>query len=423
MIKNVKMRLYFIIAHYFSFWAKIQLKLWDPKVIVITGSSGKTTTMHLLEAQIGRQAHYSHHANSAFGVSFDILGLHRKTLKKVEWVSLFVKAPVLAFKKPYAQNIYVVEVDCDRPNEGRFLAKLLKPHGVLWLSSTQTHSVNFQSQVKAGKFNNVEQAISFEFAHLIEGAKDFVILNQDNKQIVEQSERTGAKISWVSKADCKDYSVGKSGVNFTTKSGDFKISYLLPKESFYSIAACKLVLDDLNIKVDPTFANLELPPGRSSIYKGKKDITIVDSSYNSSADALQAMLTLFKEFKAEKKWLVLGDILEQGSQEGPIHIAAAHDIAEVDAQKVILVGPRLKKYTAPELLKIGLDKDKLVVFESPKDALDYLLQELNGGETVLFKGARFLEGVIEHLLADKADIKKLCRREAVWQKRREDWGL
>lgn len=417
------MRLYFIIANYFGFWAKIQLKLWNPKIIVITGSSGKTTTMHLLEAQIGHDAHFSHHANSAFGVSFDILGLHRKTLKKNEWLSLFIKAPLLAFKKPYDQKLYVVEVDCDRPKEGRFLSRLLKPHGVLWLSSTQTHSANFQRLVESGKFDSVDQAISFEFGHLITTAKDFVILNRDNKQIAKQSSRTNTKISWISNVDCKNYLVSETGVNFITNTGNFKINYLLPKESFYSIEACKIVLDKLNIKIDPTFKKLELPPGRSSIFKGIKDITIVDSSYNSSADALKAMLQLFKEFQAKTKWLVIGDILEQGSQEGSIHIAAAHDIASVDAQKIILVGPRLKKYSAPELVKIGVNEDSLVVYESPKDALDYILKEIKGGETLLFKGARFLEGVIEHLLADEADIEKLCRREAIWQKRREDWGL
>lgn len=423
MIKNVKRRLYFIIAHYFSFWAKIQLKLWNPKIIVITGSSGKTTTLHLLEAQIGDDAHYSHHANSAYGVGFDILDLHRKTLKKTEWFALIFKAPLLAFKKPYKQKLYVVEVDCDRPNEGKFLASLLEPNGVVWLSSTQTHSANFQSLVGSGDFTNVDKVISFEFGYLIAAAKDFVILNKDNKQITEQSSRTKAEISWISQADLNSYSVNKKGSYFVTKDSEFKIKSLLPQESFYSLEACKKVLEKIDIKIDPKFTNFELPPGRSSIFEGKKGITIVDSSYNSSSDALKAMLGLFSEFQSNTKWLVIGDILEQGSQEGSIHRQAAHDIYDVNAQKIILVGPRLKKHTAPELLKIGANKDSLVIYESPKDALDYILKEIKGNETILFKGARFLEGVVEHLLADKADIEKLCRREAIWQKRREDWGL
>lgn len=59
----------------------------------------------------------------------------------------------------------------------------------------------------------------------------------------------------------------------------------------------------------------------------------------------------------------------------------------------------------------------------PKDALDYLGKNLQGGETILFKGARFLEGIIEHLLLNKYDINNLCRRELVWRERRKKWGI
>ena len=69
------------------------------------------------------------------------------------------------------------------------------------------------------------------------------------------------------------------------------------------------------------------------------------------------------------------------------------------------------------------DTVQIEKFTMPRDALDYLLENLKGGEVVLFKGARFLEGVIEHLLLDKNDVKKLCRREKVWEKRRNQWGL
>ena len=59
----------------------------------------------------------------------------------------------------------------------------------------------------------------------------------------------------------------------------------------------------------------------------------------------------------------------------------------------------------------------------PRQALDYLLKNIIGGETILFKGARFMEGIIEHLLLDKNDIEKLCRREKIWQVRRRAMGI
>ena len=78
MISKIKRSLYFPLAHYFRFFAKIQLLLWRPRIILITGSNGKTTLLHLLESQIGDKAKYSHHANSSYGIPFDILGLKRE---------------------------------------------------------------------------------------------------------------------------------------------------------------------------------------------------------------------------------------------------------------------------------------------------------------------------------------------------------
>src|SRR5882762_3188783 len=113
MTAKLKKLFYFPAASYFRFFAAIRLKRWNPRVIVVTGSNGKTTLLHMLEAQIGDKAKYSHHANSSFGIPFDILNLHRKTLLKTEWIGLFFCAPLNVFKKLPKEKIYVVEADVD----------------------------------------------------------------------------------------------------------------------------------------------------------------------------------------------------------------------------------------------------------------------------------------------------------------------
>src|SRR3989344_796682 len=139
MIEKIKKSLYFPIAWYFRFFASIRLNRWNPTVIVVTGSNGKTTLLHMLESQIGQKARYSHHANSIFGIPFDILDLHRTSLLKSEWISLILKTPINAFKNPPKERTYVVEADCERPGEGKFLAEFLKPEVVLWVSTSRTH--------------------------------------------------------------------------------------------------------------------------------------------------------------------------------------------------------------------------------------------------------------------------------------------
>ena len=123
---------------------------------------------------------------------------------------------------------------------------------------------------------------------------------------------------------------------------------------------------------------------------------------------------------AETKWLVIGDIVDQGSLEEEEHIKLAKLISEVKPAKVILVGRRTKKYTAPELKRLGVSA---VATADPKKALEYIKNHLTGKETLIFKGSQYLEWIIEKLLANPEDAKKLCRREKAAVNRRKSWGL
>lgn len=396
MIQKIKKALYFPLAYYFRFFAMIQLALWKPRIILITGSNGKTTLLHLIEAQLGNKAKYSHHANSSFGIPFNILGLERTDLTIWEWPSLFLLAPLRALKSPPKEKLYIVEADCDRPYEGKFLGSLLKPEVTLWLTVSQTHSINFK---------NLDE-IAYEFGYFLKYCKNLAIINGDNNLIVKQVTRTKAKVERIKKNILKSYQVFPSSTN----------KFLLPEETFYSIAACKSLLNYLKLNFDPTFKNFQMPPGRSSIFAGIKNTFIIDSTYNATPASMKAALNMYQKYPAQKKWLVLSDMVELGKEEETEHKSLAKLIVEAKADKVILMGPRVTKYTLPNL------KDA-VSFQNPKEVLDYLQKNIMGGETLFFKGARFLEGVIEHLLKNKEDANKLCRREKVWGERRKKWGL
>lgn len=421
MLKKFKSAWYFPVASYFRFFASIQLMFWRPKIVVVTGSSGKTTLLHLIESQIGKSAKYSHKANSAYGVPFDILGLKRKDLFLTEWFYLFLLAPVRAFKKPFKENLYIVEADCDRPGEGKFLASLLKPAVTLWTGVSRTHSMNFDSLVLDRKFPSVDEAISFEFGYFLEYTKDLSIVNGDSGLINNQLKRTDSTIKTVDKKQLNDYKVSRDGTIFEIDHQQYKIPLLLPEEVFYSIAMTKEFLEYLDFKIDPLFSNFIIPPGRSSLFKGIKQTILIDSTYNATLDGMRAMLQMFDKYPSKEKWVVLGDMIELGEEEQEEHEKLAEIIANMKLDKIILIGPRISKYTYPKLEQNkGLEVEK---FTMPKDGLEYLKNNLKGGETILFKGARFLEGIIEHLLENKNDAKYLPRREKVWQERRTKWGL
>lgn len=423
LVRWLKRALYFPVAYYFAFFARIRLDSWRPRVIVVTGSSGKTSLLNLLESQIGGVARYSHHANSAIGIPFNILGLERKSLLVWEWPKLFLLAPFMVFKKPYEQKLYIVEADCDRHPEGKFLTNLLKPEIVLWLSSTRTHSMNFDYFVKNGKFPRVEEAIAYEFGFFIEKASKLSIINSDSELIVKQLPRTKSVVLKVSKKDLKSYEVSFGGTQFIIKGKKYSFSQILPEEFYYSLAFTVELLKYLGLNKGLNSSKFHLPPGRSNLFKGIKNIKILDSTYNANFSSMIAIFNIFEKLKSEKKWVVLGDMLELGEEEKEEHEKLAVLLSKMNLKRIVLLGPRLEKYTYPKLKSSVEDKIIIDKFLSPKDVLDCLQKNITGEELILFKGARFLEGVIENLLADKNDVKYLTRREKVWEIRRKQWGL
>ena len=420
MFQKIKRLLYFSIAGYFAFFAKIRLKKWNPRIVIITGSSGKTTLLHLVESQLGDKARYSHHANSSIGIPFDILGLYRKDLIFSEWPMLFLLTPFKIFSPIPNESIYIVEADCDRSGEGKFLSTLLKPEVTVWVNVSRTHSANFDKK----DFKSIDEAIAYEFGYFAENTKSLVVVNADNAMISEQLTRVTSSIKSISIAtDLQEYEISLVGTLFKTKRGNFIFPYLLPKETATSILISLELNSYFGIKGDKTFKNFNMPPGRSSFYKGVKNTTIVDSTYNSNLDSVSAVLEMFGQIKSGRKWAVLGDMLEQGELEKEEHEELANEILKYKFEKIILMGPRVIKYTYPKMVKLVPSKGATETFLGPKEVLNFLNSNLKGGEIILFKGARFLEGVIENLLKDKKDIKTLARRERVWEIRRKKWGL
>jgi UDP-N-acetylmuramoyl-tripeptide--D-alanyl-D-alanine ligase len=420
MFGKLKTFFFFPVANYFKLFAKIRLKHWRPMVIVVTGSSGKTTLLHLIESQFATRAKYSYHANSALGIPFDILSLHRKTLLPYEWFLLFLLAPFKAFQKPFEQKIYVVEADADRPNEAKFSAEFLRPDITLWLDVGRTHSANFE-KLTPKPFANVDEAIAYEFGYFLENTTSLTIVNSEMELIKKQLPRTKAKIQEITIHDLKDYKLTKNSTEFIIGDKKYNLQYLLPKEISYSINATLSLLKFLKIEPDNSFSKFKIPPGRSSILYGIKNTMLIDSTYNANLGSLNALLNLFEKFPAEKKWVVLGDMLEQGELAKEEHEKLAQSIIKLNPDKIILIGELVSKYTYPKLKEKIMDENTLKAFVNLKDVLKYLQSEISGGEAILFKASQsiMLDAVVERILKNKNDTDKLCRREKYWIEKRK----
>lgn len=417
-----KKKFHFTLASYFWFFAHIRLKRWKPEVIVITGSNGKTSTLNLVETVLGEHAVYSHKANSSYGLAFFLLSMKRISLRMREWPYLFWHALInLNYRLP-DERIFVAEADCDRPHEGDFLGKRLKPTITIWLNTARTHAINFETRMKNSEFPDVQDAISYEFGNFLKYTSDYCIVNGDDPRLMKQCERTSARIHSVSIKTIEKYTLSTNGTQFTIHGVTYHFPYVLPKEFGYSLLAALALAEIKNIPLPTQFDAFELPPSRSSIFKGINGTTILDSSYNANADSMTVILNLVKEIPAKRKIAVIGALLEQGSYSDISHHELADSLYGAGFDEIVLNGSLVKEFTLPKLLEKGFPRDHIHSTETNKEAYEQVKTLLNPGDLVLIKGGR-QEGIVEHLLAHPEDIAKLCRREEAFELLRKQEGL
>ena len=427
-----KKKFYFIVASYFRFFANFAFRRWHPRVIAITGSVGKTTMLNLVECTLGDKAHYSHDANSAYGIAFDMVNLRGVTGSKLRWFYLFLAVPLKSLFYKHQEEFYVVEIDGERPHEAEFLASWLKPEVTLWISLGLSHAVQFEQQVKDGLFSSLDKAITHEFAMLPQYTQKLVIIDGEvdlmNRALdsIKQKNLTKATVIKCSKDAVKTYKVEPNHTSFILQgtadsvSHEYEFNRPMSKDIAIQLTMLETLVNYLKVKPRYDFSNLKLAPGRNSYFDGKNGLKIIDSSYNAHLISVKSILEMYKAMHAPHKWLVIGDIVDQGSIEGQEHAKLADEIIKVKPEQVILIGRRTKKYTAPILEKAGLN---VYTTLDPREALKFLEQNLTGQETLLFKGSQYLEWLIEKLLKNPKEAKYLPRREKAAIKRRQKRGL
>ncbi len=407
-------------ARYFRFFANFAFKRWHPRVIAVTGSAGKTTMLHMIEFELGDKAHYSHDANSAFGIAFDLLGMDGIRGSKLRWIKLILQAPIRAFYYKRQGEFYVVEIDGERPRETEFLATWLRPEVTLWVSLGLSHAVQFEQEVANGKFASLDQAIAHEFATLPANTTKEVYIDADSDLMRQATKGIKAKVVEFSRNKLERYNVYPTRTDFIFDSASFHFSQPQPKDIAIQLLMLEALVKYLGLPLKTDFSSMPVPPGRSSFFQGKNGLKIIDSSYNAHIISMESVLEMVKNLHAGHKWLIIGDIVDQGSLEAEEHRKLADLIAAANPEMVILVGRRTKEYTAPRLRELGVDTRTTL---DPHKALKFIEEHTSGDETLIFKGSQYLEWIIEQLLENPEDAAKLPRREKAAVKRREKRGL
>lgn len=405
---------------------KIKLGRIRPTVIGITGSLGKTSTKeaiaHVLKSK-WRVVQSQKSLNTEFGLLLAVLGQPSGFTSPLKWTRILVNAAREAFN-PKPCDFLILEYGADRPGDIEHLVSLVPPHIGIITRIARVHQ-------DEGQFRD-EHAVFEEKKRLAESIPldGFAVLNSEDSLLKNLHVKLRAKTFWFGAGGdiwaeyLKNTRHGFSATIHTGNQlgsqkfeaefpviGSFHISLFLP---------ALLIGEHFGIPLKKgieALSTFRLPSGRMSEIPGKNHSTLLDSSYNSSPEAMKQALKLLHDFPGGRKIAVLGNMNELGDYTERGHREIAREIGSW-LHELVTVGESAA-IIADECLKIGFPKSRMKILLDASAAAQYLQNILKKDDVVLFKGSQNrvrLERAVKALMAHPEDAKKLlCRQEPEWE--------
>lgn len=412
--------------------AKLMIWRFQPQVIGITGSAGKTSTKEAIYAVLKNHHHVRKsggNLNNELGMPLTIIGdWSEKELKLVSrdtppgekklkkllfWLKVILSAKFrfLFQRRSEYPQILILEYAADQPGDIKELLEISRPQmGIITTVGEIPVHVEFFSG---------PEAVAREKSKLIEylPANGFAVLNFDNEIVMKMREQTRARVITFGFGDGSDLKI----TNFENRSENdkpvgisFKIEYggsfvpVILKNAFgkaqayaAAISACVGLIFDLNlVGISEALSNNYQPAkGRMNLIAGIKDTYIIDDTYNASPLSMQEAIDTLRDLPATRKIAVLGDMLELGKYSIEAHEAIGQLVSGI-VDILVTVGPRAK-FIAEAAKNSGLAENKILSFDTVAEAAKVVQDLIKKGDLILIKASRAvgLEKIVEEVAA------------------------
>ena len=430
--------------------ARAVLRKYKPKVVVVTGSVGKTSTKDAIYAVLAKGARVRKSEksfNSEVGLPLTILGVPNAWSNPLRWLQNIIDGIfILIFTVQYPEWL-ILEVGADRPGDIRSLAAWLPVDvAVITLLPEMPVHVEFFDSPEAV----IEEKASIIdcFGRLPAGRQGVLALFADDPRTLglqhrlpapdariitfgfsAGSEVRGERVALLREDGKEVWPVGMTAtITADGVSVPLEVTGAVGAHAFLPALAAAAVGCALHHPLGDIAGALESydpPPGRMRLIRGIKNTLIIDDSYNSSPAATMAALdTLSLILPSEsdsqgRRIAVLADMMELGRHSTLEHrkiggYAAKH------ADLLITVGFRARDI-AQGALDNGMPDNNILQFEDAGKAGAELQNLIQAGDCVLVKGSQSMrmERVVEEIMAepDRAG-ELLVRQDAEWKKRR-----
>lgn len=426
----------FILALLFAATRRILAK-YQPLVIGVTGSVGKTSTKDAIFSVLSRRfavRRSRKNYNSEFGVPLTIIGSESPGKNPLGWLRVFLRVAGLLLIKQRYPDILVLELGIDHPGDMRVLTDLVQPKIGVLTAIAPAHI----------EFFPTFQEYAAEKRHLIASLpkNGLAVLNADLPEVraaVAEASCPVVQCGITEAADIRAASItprlerprGEDGVTIagiTVKVARHgQIVPLVLREAIgrSAVSAALMAIavgEHLGMNLLECVEGLDTyvpPPGRMRVIPGIKYTTIIDDTYNSSPLAAHESLETLRTIELDaddRRIAVLGDMLELGGDSERLHRELGGKVATSSVDLLITVGERSRDI-ARGAIDRGFPKEKAVHFATSSEAGKHLQGILKIGDMVLVKGSQGvrMEKVVKELMAEPLRAPYvLVRQEKPW---------
>lgn len=352
--------------------ARFQRQKINPPVIAVTGSNGKTTTKEMIAW---------------------ILSADARVLKNEGTKNNQIGLPQTLIQLTKKDNFAVVEIGTNHFGEVDYLAKIARPNIGIITNVGPSH-LEFLKDLR-GVFK--------EKAALLDNlAKPAIaLLNADDKSFKSLINRKikGRQIFSYGINEKSDFCA--SGIKLKNERIEFKVNSEFKFElstlgdyNVYNALGAIAVGRILGLSYSQMRARLaafKFPKGRLNLVKFK-GLRFIDDTYNSNPLSLSAALAVLGAMDCKgRKILIMGDMLELGSQKELLHRQIAWSITNT-CDLLIAVGS-LARVTACAARKNGLEAKHIFCCDNALAARNLLLKKIfpKADDLILIKGSRSMK--------------------------------
>lgn len=414
--------------------ARLTIKKYQPKIIGVTGSVGKTSAKQAI-AQVVKMEFLvwenPKNLNNEIGLPLAILGEKDSGYRNIfKWLLIFSRAigHLLFYRKDYPEYL-VLEYGIDHIGDMAYLLTIAQPDISVITAIAPTH-LEFMGTIE--NLQNEEGSLATTLP-----PKGLAILNLDNEYVAGLQRKIkaniityGTKPEAVVRAESISQNLSESGaikgLSFKLLSGGSSVPIVIldtvgKPVVLVSLAAAAVgvALKISPMKIAEALKNIPLPPGRMRLIPGVKHTTLLDDTYNSSPEAAKEAieaLSLIPVADGSRRWAILGDMLELGVNSEKYHEVIGNLVASKKIDYLVTIGVQ-SRAIAHGALSNGLISDRVWHFATSDEGGEFIKEKLIPGDVVLIKGSQGVrcEKITKELMAEPENSKNLlCRQYHPW---------